>query len=476
MPRRCLPLLLPWLALLPLGLASQALRAAPASVFNVNSALDEVDNNIGNGLCETGAIFGGCTLRAAIQEANANPGPDTIHLPAGTFVLTRSGAGEDASATGDLDITGTVDIIGAGPLLTLIDGNGGLTADRVLEIHSGSVTLSGVALFNGHAAGPGGGLYQHLEAALTLTHTIVRNNVAAIGGGSFGGGIFSEGALTLFNSTVSTNTNSTVAAGGGLVHVSYTPEHRLMLDGSTVSGNTAQGIGGGLYAASSVVTVTNSTLNHNQAQYGGGLYLYEAVAALVNTTLSGNSASHSGGGLLQNGGAASLYNVTVTDNFADSDATSVSSSGGTGGGVAQFFGTLNFRNTLIADNCQLDPFGGGGVIAVSDDCAGTLTSQGNNLVGTTVGGQCAISGDFSLVSPLLGPLAYNGGVTRTHALLPGSRGIEEGAEAGCTDWAGLPLWRDQRGVPRPQFGGASVRCDIGAFEVVGPLFVPLVRR
>ena len=54
------------------------------------------------------------SLREAITKANANPGADVIVLPAGVFKITQTGAGEDANATGDFDITDAVTIQGAG--------------------------------------------------------------------------------------------------------------------------------------------------------------------------------------------------------------------------------------------------------------------------------------------------------------------------------------------------------------------------
>ena len=56
--------------------------------------------------------------RAAIQEANALTGADVIQVPAGVFTLNIAGAGEDASATGDLDITEDLTLIGAGAAST----------------------------------------------------------------------------------------------------------------------------------------------------------------------------------------------------------------------------------------------------------------------------------------------------------------------------------------------------------------------
>ncbi|MGH9260064.1 MAG: CSLREA domain-containing protein, partial [Acidimicrobiales bacterium] len=76
--------------------------AAPTTLV-VNSTVDAADTNPGDGVCATGA--GTCTLRAAIQEANAVDDPNNIEVPAGTYVLALFGAGEDAAASGDLDIT-----------------------------------------------------------------------------------------------------------------------------------------------------------------------------------------------------------------------------------------------------------------------------------------------------------------------------------------------------------------------------------
>ena len=81
--RGCLVLILTSLLVLTLNAAP-----AHAAGFFVNSALDEVDANIGDGICSS-TPSAKCTLRAAIQEANASTGvPDTISLPAGVYTLT----------------------------------------------------------------------------------------------------------------------------------------------------------------------------------------------------------------------------------------------------------------------------------------------------------------------------------------------------------------------------------------------------
>jgi hypothetical protein len=96
---------------------------------------------------------------------------------------------------------------------------------------------------------------------------------------------------------------------------------------------------------------------------------------------------------------------------------------------------------------------------LSPDFDGKLTSQGYNLVGNSRGAQIVgvttgnIVGTFpALINASLGPLANNGGPTKTHALLTGSPAIN----AGNTETSPAT---DQRGAAR--VGTA----DIGAYEL-----------
>src|SRR3989442_8077572 len=122
---------------LPVLLLSGGDKPASAASFTINSTVDAVDASPGDGVCAEAT--GACTLRAAIMETNALPGTDTITLPAGTYTLTIPGAGEDASATGDLDITDVLTISGAGADSTIIDG---AHLDRVL--HMSPTSFQGV--------------------------------------------------------------------------------------------------------------------------------------------------------------------------------------------------------------------------------------------------------------------------------------------------------------------------------------------
>src|SRR4030095_5166219 len=118
--------------------------------FTVTHTVDLPDLVPGDGQCA--AAFGACTLRAALQEANADSVIDTIVLGAGTYRLTRTSGPNDASF-GDLDVLQSVEIVGAGMRDTLISAS---TGERVLEIQGGSANLRALTLRDGRAAGGGG--------------------------------------------------------------------------------------------------------------------------------------------------------------------------------------------------------------------------------------------------------------------------------------------------------------------------------
>ncbi len=90
-----------------------------------------------------------------------------------------------------------------------------------------------------------------------------------------------------------------------------------------------------------------------------------------------------------------------------------------------------------------------GILNLSDLVAPAL----NNLIGTS----------DNLLNPLLGPLADNGGLTQTMALLPGSPAIDAGSNSLAVDPAtNQILANDQRGPGFPRIVGQSV--EIGAYE------------
>ena len=353
--------------------AALSLVAMPghAVTFVVNTTADTADAVPGDGRCEDSG--GACSLRAAVQEANALTGPDTIQLGAATYVLSGA-AGDDVALSGDLDITGDLTLTGAGTASTIIDGGG---VDRVLDIDPSGAGVS-----------------------VTISNLTVRGGNAA---GQAGGGIRNLGTLSLSNVTLAANSSG--VNGGGLLNLGT-----LTLTNTTVSGNTAGTDGGGIYNSGGVtLTITASTVSGNSANSagsnGGGIFNASA-ATLTNVTVSGNSANSGGGGVFNSGGTATLVNVTLGDNTATA-----------GGGISNVAGTTTLTNTLITGS-------------TGGNCSGTITSGGSNL---DSGSTCAFAGagDLSNQDPLLGVLANNGGATQTRALSAGSPAIDAGSNAAC---------------------------------------------
>jgi hypothetical protein len=456
------------LALLLLWLPEHQAVAGPASVtFTVNSQADVPDIHPGDGVCETATNNGVCTLRAAIQETNARQSHDTIVVPAGLYQLTRVGQ-DDTALNGDLDISSTVTIAGAGSDRTIVDGNGGVTGERVFDILTGTVVISGVTIEHGAASGAapdGGGIFQR-AGDLTLENSVVFSNTAPTAA-SYGAGIDSSGVLTIEHSVIRDNT-STAFAGGV---ESLGP---LLVRNSTISGNFAFVDGGGLETEGhSQSTVLNSTISGNTATlYSGGI-LIAGNTDVINSTIVGNSSGGNAGGIGLVGSSnvsTRLFNTTVVDNIANADVAD----SGIGGGIFTCETVtctngpmVTLQNSIIAGNGYRrigasGPAGTGFVLfhTVPDDCAGPIASLSNNILSTVNASDCSVNGSFVLTDPLLSPLADNGGPTLTQLPQPGSPAIDAGAPSGCTDNLGALLLTDQRGAAR-KVGAA---CDIGATE------------
>jgi CSLREA domain-containing protein len=433
---------------------------------------------------------GDCSLREAIRAANLHAPvdacrrddgsedgsePDEILVPAGLYTLTIAGPGEDNAASGDLDLTSTVTITGAGAADTIIDGG---ALDRVFHVDpSGAMitaSISGVTVQNGathviaFVEATGGGILLGSTAiagdpiipsgTLTLSNCVIQGNFSQ---GAGGGLANKSGTLVLIGSRVSDNRNGDPGRGGGGGIVNRLIGKTTLID-TTVSDNSADA-GGGIALSGGELIVSNSTISGNTATgLGGGIARNHGVLTMTNSTISGNTAGD-GGGIWSDpsdNGANSLNNCTVANNRSLGFVTF----GASGGGIANG-GPLTLSNTLVAGNTS--PAG-------ASDCVGGLTSAGYNFIQVSTV-PCAIGGDptGNIIGqdPLLGMLVDNGGLTRTHALLAGSPALNAGKAAQPGGGGSACAATDQRGFIRPR-GSA---CDIGAFEATGGFFVSGVR-
>ena len=353
--------------------------AAPAgaAIFAVTETSDTLD-----GRCDAH-----CSLREAVVAANAAPGADRITLPAGVYGLTRAGAFEDAGATGDLDVTDALAIVGNGAAATIIDAG---RLDRAVHVVNTALELSDLTIRNGATSSVQNGA-----------------GVAAFGGG-------------------------------------------LSLTRVEIADNVGGGAGGGVYTGASDLTITDSTVAGNRAARGGGLYFQGLTRQLAvrGSTVSGNRAEQAGGVFvdLECGfaGPCTVVSTTIAHNTGTDGAGGVQC-------VAPL-GSLTLATTLLVGNT-------GGNCAPS-----SARSEGHNLSDDD---SCALDGpgDRSGQAGGLGALRWNGGPTRTQAVLAGSAAIDAGDPAVCPP-------ADQRGQAR------EGTCDIGAFEATrgecGDAFVDLV--
>jgi CSLREA domain-containing protein len=444
-------------------------HAAAGANLNVDSTKDSPDTKPGDGQCVAKA--GGCTLRAAIEEANATTLSDTINVPPGTYVLSSPDEGPDFAQSGPLFVNGEVQILGGGAAGTIVDGGG---KGRVFETEKDStVSLSDLTIQNGlanggdgagilsrghlklddvtlksnrsktdpqNANGRGAALFVGEDSDATLLDVRVTDNTAD----GRGGGVFNAGSLQIMNGSVSGNASLT-DDGGGIAN-----DGTLSLLLTEVDGNRAKN-GAGIDNVEGNVKLTDCTLAGNSASSNGGAVYNSGVLTAVNSTFSGNAAGASGGAIDNRAnGKVTLNNATVAGNKAGSGGDAK------GGGVAnEGTGTVTIGNTILATNAA-----GAGA-----DCAGVVTSAGYNLVQSAAG--CTISGDTA--GNVLGQdaklavLGKNDGPTRTQALVAGSPAVDAGSPGKPTGKDGTCAPADQRGVAR---GGPDVgRCDIGAFEL-----------
>jgi hypothetical protein len=413
---------------------------------------------------------GAGSLRQAIADANDG---DTVKFGvSGTITLT----------TDQLLVEKSINISGPGSNNLAVDGN---DASRAFYIGWGrTVTISGLAITNGHAV-DGGGIWNNHgtltinnstlsgnsatnggcilndgagglggSATLTINNSTLNGNSAYYGGVIFNKGLFGSATITINNSTLSGN--SATSFGGGIYNFGDYGSAILTINSSTLSGNSTDFIGGAIcnhgFSGSATLTISNSTLSGNSANSGAGVYNAgfsgSVMLTISNSTLSGNSASSVGGGIFNEGNSSGSATLAIFNSTLSGNSSTYS-----GGGIYNYgssgSATLEIGNTVLKT-------GASGENIFNLD--GTVSSDGYNLSSDNAGGFLAVTGDQITTDPMLGPLQDNGGPTFTHALSQGSPAVD----AGDPNFTPSPDY-DQRGPGYVRI--AHGRVDIGAFEV-----------
>lgn len=365
--------------------------------FTVDSLADEADTDLTDSVC---AASSGCTLRAAIQQANALGETTTITFSVnGTITLSLTGTGEDDAVDGDLDIKSNLTLQGNGTSSTVITQSG--IAERIFHIPSSglSVTFQNIRITGGYSSnddtGKGAGIFNEGAANLTITDSQIDLNESE----ESGGGLFSDGgALVISGSTISDNVSnggagifanggtfsmsgSTVSGnrayegGGGLVL--YLMTGTVNISGSTITSNLGSTLVGGIGAVGTTVNLDTSTVSNNYALIVGGIGSYYANWTITNSTVSGNIALNSPSGTVD------CWDGSVTiDHIGTADCI-----GGQGGGISDLLvgqSTYVITNSTISGNSSADY--GGGVLLLTDSSMTLNNVTVANNAGTNVGG------------------------------------------------------------------------------------------
>ncbi|MBI2397136.1 MAG: CSLREA domain-containing protein [Xanthomonadales bacterium] len=247
-----------------------------SQVFTVNTSSDTPDANIGDGNC-VAIVSGLCTLRAAVQEANALSGRQTVLAP-GLYTITNTGSGDDTGATGDIDISDELNLFGSVAGASRIDGN---AQDRLLDIRA-DAAVAHLRLQNGAPGAANGGAVQvsgGLGNVATLIGLRLNANMAV-----HGGGIAVDNARAeLFASLADGNL---ISGRGGGAYLTGAGASLSLID-SALTDNRADGDGGGAHVSGGTLDLQYATIARNRSVngVGGGLHAAAGNVPTVNRSI-----------------------------------------------------------------------------------------------------------------------------------------------------------------------------------------------
>jgi len=343
------------LAVTALGLAAAPAAAVPV----INTTVDQ--------------SRGDCSVTCSLRDAVAlSVSGDTLHVPAGTYVLTL----------GEIVTGNSLTIIGDGARSTVLDGNG---VDRIFAFGTDvfkpiTIEITDLSLINGHATTPdgfgfvfggaidGGGNVFRVVYNLTLRRCRIAGNQAEVGGG-----VTWQGNLTIDQCTISDNLATSAFDYFGFVPIGaggiFAPLGDVTITNSTLTGNTSLvGWGGGAFALNARAHLANVTVTGNQAPSGGGLILLSA-GFVANTIIADNP-----------GGDCLFGPFTTSDHNLDSDNSCMLTGPGDRSGVAPLLGPLannggpTDTHALLAGSPAIDA--GNNATCLATDQRGVTRPQG----------------------------------------------------------------------------------------------------
>jgi len=362
-----------------------------AEAFTVNQLADAVDIKPGDGKCATADER--CSLRAAIQEANALAGADLIILPSGTYPLSIDGVSENDAQRGDLDINEDLTLRGEDSATTLIDGLG---QDRILEIFRTSteqdtrVEITGVTLIRGtlRVDGAHGGAISNY-GTLHLHQVLLEDNAVSGVNGQGGALCNRGGSITLEDVTI--RRNKARLNGGGLCNLeggtAYLSNVRVTENATDQDGSNHHH--GGALVSNGTLIVRDSVFAQNRSYYGGGAFLTAGLANFDGVIFENNRSILHGGGLHvgshgQDGTPAPVDLTIMRSRIIGNELTDGGSAGHGGGLFITGQSTVYLYSSEISKNsargqcfaCTID--GGGIYNDTGDVTLNRVTLEGNS--------------------------------------------------------------------------------------------------
>ncbi|GAA4012220.1 hypothetical protein GCM10022631_25090 [Deinococcus rubellus] len=334
------------------------------------------------------ATYGGVLL---------NEGTLTLDGTAITGGTANVGGGIANFKTGTLVIKGTSSVTGntAGALPTDATEDSGIGGG---VFNKGSLTISGGSISTNTASYAGGGIYGGVGSLTTLSSGKVDGNTATapvvttndVMDGSMGGGIYSNGNVTITGGSVSGNT---VAFFGGGIAVQPTldAQGNLIKPQVTLSGGTLEnnrvtddaGDSGGAVWANGDFTMTGGTVMGNSAPYGGGLALFRDASITGGTIEANQARTKSGGGILAYTPTSRPAPSVLT--FGGTATVKDNTAGDSGGGVLVDRTTLTMTGGTVTGNTAVNSGGGIGLNNTDSTIQGGVISN-NTVSGLTDGG------------------------------------------------------------------------------------------
>jgi CSLREA domain-containing protein len=375
-------------------------EATSAATFTVDSTADDSDASPGDGACVT--ALGECTLRAAIEEANALLGTDTIAFDiAGIGPHTIQPLALPA-VTDVAIIDGTTEPDYAGTPVVEVDGTNAPGASG-LHISAGSSTIRGLVI---NRFGHDGILLETNGGNLIEGNYIGTDVSGALAAGNGQGGVNISAASS--NNTIGGSTGTTLGGPctGACNVISGNLGKGIVITGTGTTGNSILGNFIGLDAAGTVTT--------GNASAGIGIFS-GATGNSIGGTLPGERNVVSGNGtqgILLDG--ADVTGNSVQGNFIGTDPNGSfgigngtdgvrisASTGNTIGGAALGAGNLLAGNGSDGLEIVLSSAGNvieGNLIGTNALGAGSLGNGSNGVFlngcqNTTVGGAAAGAGN-----------------------------------------------------------------------------------